>query len=108
MNTIANPKEKKMIWELNITLWKKLVKKVLKQDPESIFKTEVNPGPINEIEFWHKRFQNLEYIYQQLTSPEINSVIETLRENQSTYIASFATLKEEVSNAKETAEDNYK
>jgi hypothetical protein len=41
-------------------MWKKLVKKVLKQDPESSIKKESpNPGPINEIEFWNKRNHNL-------------------------------------------------
>jgi len=40
-------------------MWKKLVKKVLKQDPETIFKTKHNPGPNNEIEFWQKRNENL-------------------------------------------------
>jgi len=59
MDSITDVKNKKMIYELNITMWKKLVKKVLKQDPESIFKTVHNPGPIHEIEFWHKRNTNL-------------------------------------------------
>jgi len=56
---LINKKDKKMIYELNITMWKKLVKKVLKQDPETIFKIKHNPGPNNEIEFWQKRNENL-------------------------------------------------
>jgi dynein heavy chain len=59
MESIPLIKDKKMIYELNITMWKKLVKKVLKQDPESIFKTVTNAGPIHEIEFWSKRNDNL-------------------------------------------------
>jgi dynein heavy chain len=59
LNSIEDDKDKKIIFELNITMWKKLVKKVLKQDRESIFKTEDNPGPMNEIDFWYKRGMNL-------------------------------------------------
>lgn len=58
INSINN-KEKKVNYELIVTMWKKLVKKVLKQDPESILRPDEKPGPINEIEFWQKRNYNL-------------------------------------------------
>jgi len=45
-----------------ITKWKKLVKKVLKQDSESIFEADQKAGPLEEIKFWDKRKDNLNYI----------------------------------------------
>lgn len=56
------PKDKKQIYEVIITKWKKLVKKVLKQDSESIFETNQKAGPLEEIKFWDKRKDNLSHI----------------------------------------------
>jgi hypothetical protein len=41
-----------------------------------------------------------------LSSKEIQDVVEILKSNQSTYLASFTNLKEEVQKAKVEAEDN--
>lgn len=61
MDSLA-PKDKKQIYEVIITKWKKLVKKVLKQDSESIFETNQKAGPLEEIKFWDKRKDNLNHI----------------------------------------------
>jgi len=68
------PKDKKQIYEVIITKWKKLVKKVLKQDSESIFDADQKAGPLEEIKFWDKRKDNLNYIYEQLVSKEVVEV----------------------------------
>jgi len=41
-----------------------------------------------------------------LSSQDITQVVDFLRENQSTYLASFTNLKDDVIKAKEEAEDN--
>lgn len=48
MDSLA-PKDKKQIYEVIITKWKKLVKKVLKQDSETIFDSNQKAGPLEEI-----------------------------------------------------------
>ena len=73
MNSLQ-PKEKKQIYEMIITKWKKLVKIVLEQDSESIFDADQNAGPLEEIKFWNKRKDNLNYIYEQFVSKEVVEV----------------------------------
>ena len=66
--------EKKNIYEMIITKWKKLVKIVLERDSKSIFDAEQNAGPLEEIKFWDKRKDNLNYIYEQFVSKEVVEV----------------------------------
>lgn len=107
MESLA-PKDKKQIYEVIITKWKKLVKKVLKQDSESIFETNQKAGPLEEIKFWDKRKDNLNHIYAQLISEKLIKVKTFLTSQSSHYIGPFDKLKEEVSQAKDEAEDNYR
>jgi len=39
---------------------------VLKLDAEQVLKTEKDPGPLKEIEFWKHKAENLNAIYEQL------------------------------------------
>lgn len=102
------PKDKKQIYEVMITKWKKLVKKVLKQDSESIFETNQKAGPLEEIKFWDNRKDNLNHIYTQLISKQLIEVKTFLTSQSSHYIGPFDKLKEEVSQSKDEAEDNFR
>jgi dynein heavy chain len=107
MDSLA-PKDKKQIYEVIITKWKKLVKKVLKQDSETIFDSDQKAGPLEEIKFWDNRKDNLNYIFEQLISRQLNEVKTFLASQASHYIGPFDKLKEEVSQSKDEAEDNYR
>ncbi|KAJ1439145.1 dynein heavy chain and region D6 of dynein motor-domain-containing protein [Ochromonadaceae sp. CCMP2298] len=84
--------------------WTKQIKNVLKQDPESLFQTFTDPGPLAEIDFWRKKAGNLNSIFDQLQSMRVRRVLKVLDQSKSTYNAPFAKLCKEVFHAR--AESN--
>lgn len=51
--------DKKGTLEGSVIMWQKQIKKILKLEPEVTFKTQVNPGPLSEINFWKSKAFNL-------------------------------------------------
>ncbi|KAL7443397.1 hypothetical protein ACHAXH_005661 [Discostella pseudostelligera] len=94
--------------ESTIVTWTKQVKNVLKQDPESLFKSGIHPTPDAEILFWKSKAKNLNSIFEQLQSPETRLVLKTLEESKSTYFMAFDRICKEVVAARLEANDNTK
>jgi dynein heavy chain len=89
--------------ESAIITWTKQIKNVLKQDPESVFLTQVDPGPMAEIEFWKSKASNLNGIFDQLQSSRVRYVLRILDKSMSTYNAPFAKLCKDVFHARAEA-----
>lgn len=64
-------KDKAHIFESSIITWTKQIKNVLKLEPEQALKQGNDPGPLTELEFWEKKANNLNSIYEQLESNEV-------------------------------------
>jgi dynein heavy chain len=73
-----------------------------------VLKLKENPGPREEILFWKNKSENLNSIYDQLSSVEVKNILHFLENNKSTYKGPFAKLQEEVKKAKIEANDNYR
>jgi dynein heavy chain len=94
--------------ESALITWTKQIKNVLKQDPESLFEVHSNPGPLQEIEFWKIKAQNLNSIFNQLQSVRVRRVLKVLDQAKSTYNAPFAKLCKEVFHARSEANNIIK
>ena len=91
-----------------IITWTKQIKNVLKQDPETVFVEQENPGPSAEIDFWKAKAGNLNGIFDQLQSVKIRRVLKILDHSKSTYNAPFAKLCKEVFHARAEANNIIK
>jgi dynein heavy chain len=94
--------------ETAIITWNNQIKDVLKNDPENLFKLINNPGPLDEVAFWKSKCANLVSIRNQLQSPQIQTVLSSLRNTNSTYIQNFEKLIKEVDDAIHESEQSYK
>lgn len=105
-----NPEHFHLIHVLESALitWTKQMKNVLKQDPESLFVSISNPGPLAEVEFWRAKADNLNSIFDQLQSTKIRRVLKILDKSKSTYNAPFAKLCKEVFHARAEANNIVK
>ena len=91
-----------------IITWTKQIKNILKQDPESVFQNQANPGPMAEIEFWTSVAANLNGIFDQLQSVRVRRVLKILDRSKSTYNQPFAKLCKEVFHARAEANNIVK
>jgi len=101
-------KDKAHIFEGSIITWTKQIKNVLKLEPEQALKAGNDPNPLTEIEFWRKKSENLNSIYQQLQSDRVKKILKFLEQNKSTYTIPFNKLNKEVQGYRMEANDNYK
>jgi dynein heavy chain len=91
-----------------LIVWTKQIKNVLKQDPESLFQTFINPNPMHEVGFWKAKAKNLNSIFDQLQSLKVRRVLKVLDKSKSTYNAPFAKLCKEVFHARAEANNIIK
>eukprot|EP00804_Cyclotella_cryptica_P025500 CCRYP_012000-RA/>CCRYP_012000-RA protein AED:0.01 eAED:0.01 QI:1390/1/1/1/1/1/4/5322/2834 len=94
--------------ESTISIWTKQMKNVLKQDPEAQLKLGLHPTPNIEIEFWKNKANNLNSIFEQLQSRDVQRILRALDQAKSTYCAPFARLCKDVYAARLEANDNAK
>ncbi|KAL6489651.1 hypothetical protein MHYP_G00033920 [Metynnis hypsauchen] len=85
--------------------WTHLIQKVLKEDSAELILKGLNPGPSAELHFWRSRKRNIQNIYDQIQSPEIQKMVRILEAADSSYFPSFKALTEEVSDALQKARD---
>ena len=91
-----------------IITWTKQIKNILKLDPEMVFSSQVNPGPVAEVEFWKHKAGNLNGIFSQLQSSQVRRVLKILDLSKSTYNGPFAKLCKEVFHARGEANNIVK
>ncbi|KAL0479463.1 dynein beta chain [Acrasis kona] len=93
--------------ETSVVTWTNQIKDVLKNGPDKLSSPGQYPGPLDEIDFWDSKYNNLQSISNQLGSENVRRVVEILKKSQSTYIDSFLKMIEEVTNKTEEARSNH-
>ena len=103
---ITTHKERIHILEGCLITWTKQIKKVLRRDPEDLLKSNENPGPLAELEFWTDKSRDLDSIFEQLQGLKVRKLLKFLDSAKSTYNMPFAKLCKEVFQARTEAIDN--
>ena len=88
--------------------WTRLIREVLRRDPEALLKQGMHPTPDVEIAFWKSKAGNLNDIFEQLQSPPVRRMLRLLDQYKSAYSKQFSRLCKEVFNARLEANDNVK
>lgn len=107
-NDTTPDKDKAHVFETSIMTWMKQIKNVLKLEPEMALKQKQDPGPLTELDFWENKMNNLNSIYEQLQSPEVQSILRFLEDNKSTYTKPFDKIQNQVRQARIEANDNFR
>eukprot|EP00003_Mantamonas_plastica_P015444 TRINITY_DN2616_c0_g1_i2.p1 TRINITY_DN2616_c0_g1~~TRINITY_DN2616_c0_g1_i2.p1 ORF type:complete len:390 (-),score=104.91 TRINITY_DN2616_c0_g1_i2:29-1198(-) len=109
VSRIAKDKEMVHLLESAVITWIRQIKNVLQSDPEDAFQGgERNPGPLEEVDFWETKSQDLNSLYSQTISLEVRRVVKVLEVTKSTYSAAFSRLSKEVQIARAEANNNFK
>ena len=75
--------------------WTKQIKSVLKREPEQLLSDPTNPGPLEELDFWKSKSDNLNSIFTQLQSERVRRLLRFLDQAKSTYNGPFAKVRVE-------------
>ena len=105
---IAKSKDDIHVIENAVVTWTRLIKNVLRTEPEGELKSGAHPGPVVELAFWASKAKNLNSIHEQLCGPSIQKVILALELSKSQYHNAFTRVCAEVAAAREEANDNLK
>lgn len=103
----VSDKEKSNIFESLLIIWTKQIKKVLDTEPEQILKSKAHPDPLQELNFWKKKAENLNSISLQLKNQNFKFIIDFLNNSKSTFINQFERLQNEVEEAQRESNENY-
>ncbi|RYY37748.1 hypothetical protein EON62_00890 [archaeon] len=101
--------DKDLVQRLEATVihWTRQIKEVVSNQDNATTSSETG-GPLEEIEFWSSRTQDLSGITQQLNAPELLNIINVLREAGSSYLGPFDTLAKSIQRGSEEANDNLR
>jgi len=107
-------KDKDLLYQLesSIVQWSAQIKLAMRASPEQMLedakRTGLHPGPIDEIEFWQKKAENLSNLEAQLHLPSVIKVGLLLKKASSSYWSPFNKLLEQLSDCTREAWDNYR
>ena len=110
----AATKDKDLLYflETSIVEWSGQIRAAMLSSPEEMMEaskvTHVHPGPLDEIEFWRNKSENLANLEEQIHSVKILKILVILKKAGSQYYASFAPLMAELSECAKEARDNYR
>uniref|UniRef100_A0A8C0WF08 Dynein heavy chain tail domain-containing protein n=1 Tax=Castor canadensis TaxID=51338 RepID=A0A8C0WF08_CASCN len=104
---ILDSMEKSVIYAIEsaVIRWSHQVQVVLKKDPSQPLLQGENPTPKVELEFWKRRYENLEYIYNQLRAIKVRGMAGLLDKLQSSYFPAFKAMLGNVVAALTEAQD---
>ncbi|XP_065503599.1 dynein axonemal heavy chain 9 [Caloenas nicobarica] len=85
--------------------WSQQIQEVMKKESSEPLLQGSNPNPKVELEFWKNRCDDLECIYNQLTSRKVRNMMELLERVESSYIPAFKTILMDVEAALTEAQD---
>ncbi|NWQ82098.1 DYH9 protein, partial [Columbina picui] len=85
--------------------WSHQIQEALKKESSEPLLQGSNPNPKVELEFWKNRCDNLECIYNQLTTRKVRNMMELLERVESSYIPAFKTMLMDVEAALTEAQD---
>ena len=94
------------IMEAVVIHWTRQIKDVVNNHDNSA--SAESSGPLDEIEFWKGRTQDLLGIQEQLVSPSVRRIIEVLQYSKSNYIEPFDLLSNQIVVRAAEANDNLK
>ena len=94
--------------EAAITTWTRQIKRVLSQDPEMMAKQGLCVIPDKEIQFWKRKANHLNAIFEQLSGNDAKEILRSLHRVRSTYYDAFSKLCFEVSQSRAEANDNVR
>lgn len=84
--------------------WSRQLKEVL--NSQDISGLDETAGPLEEIDFWKARTQDLMGISKQLNKPAVKKIAKILDQAKSSYIASFLKLARQIQDGSKQAENN--
>lgn len=110
---VAAAGDKDLVQRLEATVihWTRQIKEVVSNQDNSTSSAASGGeggGPLDEVDFWGARTQDLSGISQQLGSPELLSLIAVLREAKSSYLTPFDTLAKSIQRGSDEANDNLR
>ena len=105
----AAAKDKDLLQRLESTVifWTRQIKEVV-SNQESQQSNENLSSPIDEIDHWNIRTNNLDVLHKQLQKPELKKICSVLRAAESSYLASFRDLEAKIEEGSKEAADNLK
>jgi len=103
-----DPKDLVHTLETAVVHWTTQIKGVLAQDAEQLLTPTSHPGPINELEFWKDRSDNLDNLEEQLHQRKVLKCIKLLQNMQSTYYPAFRSLLQDLQQASVEAKEIYR
>ncbi|VDD80599.1 unnamed protein product [Mesocestoides corti] len=92
--------------EMIVIHWTRQIKEVL--NSQSALDEDEGTGPLNEIEYWKNRCDDLTGIGKQLDNKNIIKIVQILTIAKSSYITAFIRLSEEIKKNSSEAQDNLK
>jgi dynein heavy chain len=86
--------------------WTRQIKEVINNQNTS--ETSENSGPLEEIEFWRSRCDDLSGIRSQINRPEVQDIIKVLEVAKSSYLDQFYRLSNLIQEGSMQAQDNLR
>ena len=84
--------------------WTRQIKEVL--GTQDSMETSDSDGPLEEIQFWRDRCENLSGISSQLRNPKVARISEILEKTNSSYLSPFLKISRMIQEGSSTAESN--
>ncbi|KAM5274465.1 dynein axonemal heavy chain 9 isoform 2-T2 [Ctenodactylus gundi] len=96
--TALNSTDKSVIYAIESTVikWSHQVQVVLKKEASQLLLQGKNPTPRVELEFWKSRYEDLEYIYNQLRTIKVRGMAGLLDKLQSSYSPAFKAMVRDI------------
>jgi len=107
------PQDKDLLYQLEsaTVAWSSQIRAAMQSSPEEMMElgaaNHAHAGPLDEINFWQTKSENLSYLEEQIHSPKILKVIILLKKAGSSYHPQFQSLLQELKKASIEARDNY-
>ncbi|XP_005399408.1 PREDICTED: dynein heavy chain 9, axonemal isoform X2 [Chinchilla lanigera] len=107
--TVLDSIDKSIVYAIEsaVIKWTHQVQAVLKRESSQPFLQGENPTPKVELEFWKKRYEDLEYMYNQLRMIKVRGMAGILDKLQSSYFPAFKAMFRDVTAALTEAQDIY-
>jgi dynein heavy chain len=103
---LAQNKELVQRLEATVIHWTRQIKAVLNSTNQE--STRPNELPLDEIDFWRKRVEDLSGISQQLDKPGVDRIEHVLSAAKSTYLINFSALATQIKEGMAEAQSNVK
>ncbi|VDM31109.1 unnamed protein product [Hydatigera taeniaeformis] len=108
LSPVEEAKDKDLVGRLEMIVihWTRQIKEVLSS--QSALDDDEGTGPLDEIEYWRNRCEDLTGISRQLDNKSIIEIAQILSAARSSYVTAFIRLSEEIKNTSAEAQDNLK